>query len=84
MSGKSELAVSVYPRFTYDAQGGGGVGSAEDIGNGMIRVKFDPAQFVIPPLDFRSTKLLGLPIPPPLQISIKMQKLEVRVTLSIR
>ncbi|GMH36999.1 hypothetical protein BSKO_04872 [Bryopsis sp. KO-2023] len=72
----SELAVSIYPHFTYNARGAGGFGTAEDLGNGKAKVSFDPKGFDIPPLDYRSTKILGLPIPPPLRISIDMQELE--------
>lgn len=72
-----ELAVSIYPRFSYNAQGAGGLGSAEDLGEGVARVSFDPETFTIPSLDYRSTKVLGVPIPPPLKIAIDMQKLEV-------
>lgn len=73
-----ELAVSIYPHFSYNAQGAGGLGTAEDLGEGMAKVSFDPKKFIIPPLDYRSTKVLGVPIPPPLKIAIDMQKLEVQ------
>ena len=37
-----ELEVSVYPGFAYNATGGGGTAEAEDLGNGLLRLTFDP------------------------------------------
>ena len=37
-----ELEVSVYPAFAYNATGGGGTADAEDLGNGLLRITFDP------------------------------------------
>jgi hypothetical protein len=38
-----ELAVSFFPKFAYKAQDGGGGGSVERLGNGKLRLAFDPA-----------------------------------------
>ena len=37
-----ELEVSMYPTFAYNAVGGGGHATAEDLGNGLLRLVFDP------------------------------------------
>jgi hypothetical protein len=36
---------------------------------------------VIPPLNWKSATLFGVPIPPPLNIRIEPQRLEVRVSM---
>jgi len=71
-----KLAVSVYPTFSYDASGGGGVATLRDLGDGKYFASWDANQLDIPPLDYRSTKVLGIPIPPPLKIVIKPKSLE--------
>jgi hypothetical protein len=70
------LAIGAYPRFRYDARGGGG---RADLGPcdrpGWQALAFDPAQLTIPALTGRSTRVLGLPLPPGLMISIQPEKL---------
>ena len=70
------LAIAAYPRFRYDARGGGG---RADLGPcdrpGWQALTFDPAQLTIPALTWRSTRLLGLPLPPGLMITIEPEKL---------
>ena len=71
------LAIAAYPRFRYDASGGRGLGLlAEADASGARALRFDPASLIIPPLDWRSTRFLGLPLPPGLSISINPQQLE--------
>ncbi|KEF41925.1 MAG: hypothetical protein ER33_08665 [Cyanobium sp. CACIAM 14] len=78
------LAIGAYPRFDYDARGGGGVGW---LGNGVGRLpgeaagdtqslRFDPAGLTIPPLHWRTTRFLALPLPPGLRIGIHPERLE--------
>lgn len=38
-----ELAVSVYPTFSYNAAGGGGAGSVTERADGLLNIRFDPA-----------------------------------------
>lgn len=64
------LAVSIYPNFSYNASGGGGIGRIVEENGDIATVEFDPKTLNIPPIDYRSTKVIGIPIPPPLQISI--------------
>ncbi|MDM7936756.1 MAG: hypothetical protein QUV06_04790 [Cyanobium sp. CZS 48M] len=71
------LTIAGYPRFRYDARGGGGsarLGPASS--DGTWPLQFPPQELQIPPLDWRSTRLLGVPLPPGLSISIEPQRLE--------
>jgi hypothetical protein len=77
-----ELAVSFYPLFAYNASSGTGVGPAQLQADGTTSIAFDPESIYIPPLDFRSTRVLGLPIPPPLQIAIDAKTLQVTIFLN--
>ena len=72
----SELAVSIYPRFVYDAIGAGG--SGEVIGQDGLKyaVRFEAPQFKIPSLDYKTAKVLGIPLPPPLRIDIEQRSLQ--------
>ncbi len=72
------LAIGGYPRFRYDARGGGGLGQlAAAAGAGGARaLRFEPAGLRIPDLDGRSTRWLGLPVPPGLAIAIAPEQLE--------
>ncbi len=38
-----ELAVSVFPTFSYNAAGGGGTGSVTERDDGLLNIVFDPA-----------------------------------------
>ncbi|KAL4458075.1 hypothetical protein ABPG75_012940 [Micractinium tetrahymenae] len=71
-----KLAVSVYPMFAYNAAGGGGNGSVSPGDNGLLRLVFDPASLDIPPINYQHASILGVPIPPPLNIAIVPQRLE--------
>ncbi|KAF0652199.1 hypothetical protein L107_14957 [Cyanobium sp. Copco_Reservoir_LC18] len=80
------LAIGAYPRFRYDARGGGGLGAltaagpagtGTEIGTGTLR--FAAAGLSIPPLDGRTTRFLGLPLPPGLAITIHPERLEGRL-----
>ncbi len=78
------LAIGAYPRFRYDARGGGGVGAfaaADPAGTGIGTgtLHFAPAGLSIPPLDWRTTRFLGLPLPPGLGITIHPERLEGRL-----
>jgi hypothetical protein len=73
-----ELAVSIYPMFKYNAVGGGGSGTVQPLGGDMYSLKFDASTLVIPALNYKTASILGLPIPPPLNIAIVPSKLEVR------
>lgn len=81
------LAIGRWPRFRYNASGGGGVavpdrpdapGSPGPDQHGWQPLRFDPADLRIPPLNTRTTRFLGLPLPPGLSITITPQRLEGR------
>ena len=72
------LAIGPYPRFRYDASGGGGIAELEEggEGGGWQTIHFDPAQLSIPALSWRNTRVLGLPLPPGLRIAIEPEQLQ--------
>lgn len=71
------LAIGAYPRFTYDARGGGGIASlGQSDAHGWQPVGFDPEQLPIPTLSWRNTRVLSLPLPPGLSISIQPEQLQ--------
>lgn len=72
-----QLAVAFYPMFAYDASSGTGLGEVRALEDNRVSMDFDPATIDIPALDFRTTKVLGLPIPPPLKIAIDASELKV-------
>jgi hypothetical protein len=76
-----KLAVAFWPMFSYDASAGSSLGVAESAtrnGRNVRIVKFDPPHCSTPPLNWKTTKILGLvPIPPPIQICIETKELSV-------
>jgi hypothetical protein len=74
-----QLAIGRYPRFHYNASGGGGEGTLADAdGSGWRAITLDTGSLRIPPLDWRSTRFLGLPLPPGLRIAIEPDELSGR------
>jgi hypothetical protein len=69
------LWIGRYPPFRYDASGGGGVGRM-GTGPGPLPLHFDPVEISIPALESRTTRFLGLPLPPGLRIRITPELLE--------
>jgi|694.fasta_scaffold21941_11 hypothetical protein len=71
------LAIGAYPRFRYDARGGGGLGVLHPSDSqGRRHLHFPPDQLVIPPLNRRTGRWLGLPLPAGLEVRILPSKLE--------
>ncbi len=71
------LTIAGYPRFRYDARGGGGNAQlGPPRSDGLRPLSFPAAGLRIPPLDWRSTRVLGLPLPPGLSIAIEPEELE--------
>jgi hypothetical protein len=71
------LTIAGYPRFRYDARGGGGSARlGPTCSDGTRSLQFPAQELRIPPLNWRSTRLLGVPLPPGLSISIEPQRLE--------
>jgi hypothetical protein len=70
------LAIGAYPRFAYNAAGGGGTGVLLPAGSdGRQPLHFPTPELRIPPLNARTGRFLGLPLLPGLEISIQPQLL---------
>ncbi|XP_074576612.1 uncharacterized protein LOC141833128 [Curcuma longa] len=65
-----KLGISRYPDFEYNAEGGIGTATAAEAGGDALQVSFDITTLYIPPLSGTTTKFLGLPLPPFLNIVI--------------
>jgi hypothetical protein len=76
------LAVAFWPIFTYDASSGSSLGVATRTtrnGRNLRLVEFEPANCSTTPLNWRTTKVLGLvPLPPPIQVCVETKELSVR------
>ena len=83
-----QLAIGAYPLFRYDARGGGGrarintndtetyTATDAELDTDAIRLAFPPDQLRIPALSGRTTRVLGLPLPPGLTITVLPRRLE--------
>lgn len=56
-----QLAIGRYPRFTYNASGGGGISASSGVVDpgDTTPLRFDADQLRIPPLTWRTTRVLG-------------------------
>ena len=71
------LAIGGYPRFRYDASGGKGLATLGPLGaDGLQSLRFETSSLQIPDLECRTTRVLGLPLPPGLRIAIVPEQLE--------
>ncbi len=71
------LRIGLYPPFDYDATSGGGPAFVCLQEQARLKhLRFDSNTFLIPPLTWRNTRFLSLPIPPGLKIEMLMDKLE--------
>lgn len=73
-----QLAIGRYPRFAYNASGGGGLSQPQAAASpgSATGLAFAADALNIPPLDWRSTRFLGLPLPPGLSITIVPEQLQ--------
>ncbi len=71
-----KLFIGRYPGFNYNATGGGG-SSVKSIHTKDQKeiIYFNPEQFSIPPLYWKTTSFLGLPLPPGIRINVIPNKL---------
>lgn len=65
-----KLGISRYPDFEYNAEGGIGTATAAGADGDLLQVSFDITTLYIPPLSGTTTKFLGLPLPPFLNIVV--------------
>ena len=71
------LSIGKYPHFAYNGNGGGGTAiTTIDEEKEIQHVQFSPKTFFIPPMTWKNTRFLMLPLPPGLKIEMKMQSLE--------
>ena len=71
------LAIGSYPYCHYNATNGGGKASVTNSKRKNIQhIKFSPETFSIPPLSWRTTRFLALPLPPGLKIKMYLDNLE--------
>ena len=71
------LAIGSYPHFHYNATNGGGKGVVVNSNTKNIQhITFSPETFTIPPLDWRSTRVSAVPLPPGLTIKMYLNTLE--------
>jgi hypothetical protein len=71
------LAIGRYPHFRYNASAGGGVGVLDPTTNAAEQsIRFPMDELSIPPLNSRTARCLGLPLPPGLQVAIEPVRLE--------
>ena len=71
------LSIGSYPTFHYDARGGGGEAYLINEENDNLQgLRFSPNSFCIPPINWRTTKVLGLSIPPGLQVKMCLENLQ--------
>ena len=71
------LTIGSYPHFLYDASGGGGKAIIIETNERNIKyLKFCSKTFEIPSMNYKTTKFLGLPLPPGITIKMTMEKLE--------
>ena len=73
----SELIVSFFPKFAYDARGGGGLSDGSVMDDGRVGVKFDIESLNIPDVYYKTASFVGVPIVPGLRIAILPSSLEV-------
>eukprot|EP01023_Acetabularia_acetabulum_P016133 TRINITY_DN17966_c1_g2_i2.p3 TRINITY_DN17966_c1_g2~~TRINITY_DN17966_c1_g2_i2.p3 ORF type:complete len:210 (+),score=31.33 TRINITY_DN17966_c1_g2_i2:234-863(+) len=74
-----ELAISWFPRFNYNAVGGGcqGLVKMEEQKKDKYTLYFDPTKVCIPNLNWITTRVMGIvPLPPLLFVAIRPQKFQ--------
>lgn len=71
------LAIGAYPFFTYNASGGGGRGTlSRSDAEGHQSVVFPAEGLQVPPLNSRTGRWLGVPLPPGLRIAILPERFD--------
>ena len=76
------LTIGSYPPFSYNASGGGGQGTLISNQNNIFYLSFSSKTFYIPPLTYKNTNFLSIPLPPGLKIDMQMDKMEGTVDKS--
>ncbi len=77
------LSIGTYPNFKYNANGGGGnIIETKLKGKQLYSLQFDRNNFKIPSLNWRTTKLFNIPLPPLLNIEIETTRLDGTLNLN--
>ena len=72
-----QLKIGKYPRFIYNANGGGGKATLLPSEKSYLQnISFTSNSFTIPALTSKTTKFLFLPLPPGFKVKMSMNKLE--------
>ncbi len=77
-----QLGISIYPTFSYNASGGGGIASATQSVEHPSRVDivFDPKAVSIPDVTYSTAKVGGVPLLPMFRIRVQPESLQVILT----
>ena len=77
-----QLGISIYPTFSYNASGGGGIASASQSAENPNRVDivFDPKTVNIPDVTYSTAKVGGVPLLPMFRIRVQPESLQVCTT----
>lgn len=71
-----QLAVSIYPTFSYDAAGGGGIAQITNSPDSQrLELSFDASTLSIPDVSYATARFLSVPLLPIFNIAIDSQKL---------
>ena len=74
-----QLGIGMYPTFSYNASGGGGIATATPSVESPSRVDvvFDPAAVTIPDVTYSTARVGGVPLLPLFRIRVEPQSLQV-------
>ena len=77
-----QLGISIYPTFSYNASGGGGVASATQSAThpSQVDIVFDPKAVSIPDVTYSTAKVGGVPLLPMFRIRVQPESLQVIFT----
>ncbi len=80
-----QLSIGSYPTFKYNATGGGGKSFLYYDKETDLRIlDFDLKTFNMPNLNTKTTKLLGLPIPPGIEVNLFLNSLKGTINYQTR
>ncbi len=74
-----QLGIGMYPTFSYNASGGGGIATVTPSAESPSRVDmvFDPAAVTIPDVTYSTARVGGVPLLPVFRIRVQPESLQV-------